>query len=81
MKYHDSGRRPQRPAMSKTTIDPKISIMSAGDRQELPYPMEGNRNNIGFKIAALCDDYALSREQAIELLTEWNEQNNIGLPD
>ena len=51
-----------------------------GARREiarLPKPAEGNRNNIGFRVAATCDDYALSRELAIELATEWSES----LPD
>ena len=44
-------------------------------------PKQGDRNNTAYRLAATANDYGITPERSLELLHEWNDANEIGLPD
>ena len=44
-------------------------------------PAPGDRNNTAYRLAATANDYGITPDRALELLHEWNDANEIGLPD
>ena len=44
-------------------------------------PAPGERNNVAYRLACLCDDHGICPETATELLLEWNDKNDVGLPE
>lgn len=44
-------------------------------------PKEGERNNTAYAMAAKANDLGISPDVATELLLEWNEANDVGLPE